>query len=130
VPLIRSGDFALNDGDDFLFLDWLLPDFKYEPFEFTNPAGPGFSTGNPWSSGFSSGFGGGVSASIQVTLYVSEYPNDVPVADGPYTVTRQIKAVNPRSRGRLCSLEITSSDLGSFWRLGNVRYRAAIDGKR
>jgi len=37
--------------------------------------------------------------------------------------------LTPRFRARLMAIKIGSSDIGSFWRLGNIRYRTQIDGK-
>jgi len=37
--------------------------------------------------------------------------------------------LNPRFRGRLASMTISSNDLGSFWRLGGLRIRTAVDGR-
>lgn len=48
---------------------------------------------------------------------------------GPYEVTSNTQWFSPRFRGRLVSVGISSNDLGSFWRIGNIRYRSQPDGK-
>jgi hypothetical protein len=48
---------------------------------------------------------------------------------GPYDVTTATSWFNPRIRARLLSISISSSDLNSFWRIGNIRYRMQQDGK-
>jgi len=56
-------------------------------------------------------------------------PGDTPTIFGPYSVTRATQYFNTRLRGRLVSIRISSSDLGSWWRIGALRYRYASDGK-
>ena len=48
---------------------------------------------------------------------------------GPYSVTTATNWFNPRFRGRLVAINVQSTDVDSFWRLGNIRYRAQPDGK-
>jgi len=103
---ISSGWFPLSDGLDIIFIDWLLPDMKWQ-----NVAG----TSTP--------------ATIQITLYSVYYPGDTPTVYGPYTVTQSTQYINPRLRGRLAMFTVQSSDLGSFWRLGGSRFRFAPDGR-
>lgn len=123
TPQIRTGMVAISEGDDLMFMDWLLPDFKYWPAPRTNG-------GNPFSNGFSNDFGAPAGATLSVKVLVADYPNDVPTEIGPFTVNPSVQFIDPRCRGRLMGLDISSSDLGTWWRLGNTRYRSAIDGKR
>ena len=109
APLTASfttGEFYLAEGEDFAFVDQLLPDFK-------------------WSL-----FAGGASAQIQLTFNVTNYPGDTPVTYGPYTVTQATEYISVRFRGRLMSITVSSADLGSFWRLGSMKYRYAPSGRR
>ena len=105
VAKFRTGYFVIGEGEDKIFLDWILPDFKW-----------GTISGNP-------------NAQIRVTVYVADYPGGPEYAWGPYVVTNTTPAINLRSRGRLVSLEFESDDLGSFWRLGACKYRFAPDGR-
>jgi len=64
-----------------------------------------------------------------LTFYAADYPGDTPQAYGPYTLTQGTEWISPRMRGRLISIQINSSDIGSWWRIGNMRYRFQADGK-
>jgi hypothetical protein len=108
-PLVASfttGYFELADGEDFVFVDQILPDFK-------------------WGT-----YAGAPSAQIQMTFNVVNFPGDTPVSYGPYTVTQATTFISVRFRGRQMSITVQSSDPGSFWRLGRVRYRFAPLGRR
>ena len=100
-----TGFFAISDGLENMFVDWMLPDFKWNLF--------------PSQSG----------ASIQVTLYSQFYPNGTVTTYGPFTVTSSLPYFNPRLRGRLISMKVESSDLDSWWRLGGCRLRLQASGR-
>ena len=74
-------------------------------------------------------FGGSQNATVKLTFYVADYPGQTPSAYGPYSLTQATTYVTPRFRGRLVSVKIESQDIGSFWRIGNMRYRIQQDGK-
>lgn len=101
----QTGYFAMQDGDLKSFVDLVWPDMKW-----------GYYNQTP-------------SANVQITFYVTDYPGNTPTAYGPYTVTQATEYFNARFRGRLISIGIASSDIDSFWRLGNIRYRLQPDGK-
>lgn len=104
----RTGYFAIADGDQIPFVDWWIPDMRWNTF--SNSQTP---------------------AQIQVTFYSIMYPGDTNVRTyGPYTLTNSTKFINPRIRGRFVALEISSNDLGSFWRIGLNRFRVAQDGRQ
>ncbi len=105
-PFLQSGWFKITEGDPLVFVDMLLPDFKWGTY-------PG--TGN---------------ARVLVTVDVVNYPADTPVSYGPFTMTQAVEFINMRARGRMARITIASEDLGSFWRLGDLRYRAAQAGRR
>jgi hypothetical protein len=48
---------------------------------------------------------------------------------GPYPLTAGANFISPRFRARLVSIGVYSMDTGSFWRIGNIRYRLQQDGK-
>lgn len=102
----ETGYFTLMEGQSFAFMDWIWPDMKWGLYN------------------------GAQGASVQVTITALAYPNDVPVVYGPFTMTAATAYINTRLRGRLLKIKISSNDLGSFWRLGNIRYRIAPDGMR
>ncbi len=102
----RTGFYQVADGDELQFIDWVLPDFK-------------------WGK-----VGGSDNAVIQIALYFTDYPNDPVKTAGPFTVSSITEFFNPRLRGRFVAAEISSSDLGSWWRLGATKVRSAPDGSR
>lgn len=109
LPLASSfttGYFYLDESEDFAFVDQVWPDFKW----FT--------------------FLGGSSAQIQITFNVANSPSETPTLYGPYTVTQETDFISVRFRGRLMSITIASTDVGSFWRIGSIKYRFAPSGRR
>jgi hypothetical protein len=101
----QTGYFAMSDADVKTFVDQVWPDMKW---------------------GY---YGGTQDANINLTFYVTDYAGQTPVAFGPYELTQQTTFVSPRFRGRLVSISLGSNDTGSFWRIGNMRYRIQPDGK-
>lgn len=109
-PLVSSfttGWFVISEGQDLAFVDWFFPDMKWSLNGSSNP-----------------------SASIQLTIEVATYPNSTPTTFGPFTMTSAKTFINLRLRGRLIRLTFSSSDIGSFWRVGKPTYRVAMDGRR
>ncbi len=101
----QTGYFVMNEADVKMFVDQIWPDMKW---------------------GYYNGTQG---ANVLMTFYVTDYPGQTPIAYGPFTFTQAVTFVTPRFRGRLVSIKIESNDIGSFWRLGNIRYRYQEDGK-
>lgn len=105
LPVFQTGDYALAEGDFKSFIDWIWPDFKWG--QVNQPQ----------------------NATVQITFLIKDYPGDTPQVFGPYSVTQATEYFYTRFRGRLISIKISSEDLGSFWRIGLVRYRYAQDGQ-
>ncbi|CAB4131262.1 hypothetical protein UFOVP120_73 [uncultured Caudovirales phage] len=101
----ETGYFALTDADVKMFVDQVWPDMKW---------------------GY---FGGTQNATVQLTFYATDYPGQTPLSYGPYSLTQNTTFITPRMRGRLVAVKIESTDIGSFWRIGNMRYRVQVDGK-
>lgn len=101
----QTGYFTLQEGDMQTFVDQLWPDMKWGYYDGTQ------------------------AANVRITFYVTDYPGQTPRIHGPYNVTQATQYITPRLRGRLVSIKIESNDVGSFWRLGNIRYRLQSDGK-
>jgi hypothetical protein len=101
----QTGYFALTEADVKMFIDQVWPDMKW---------------------GY---FGGTQNATVQLTFYAADYPSSTPYVYGPYNLTQGTDFITPRFRGRLVSIKVESQDLGSFWRIGNMRYRIQQDGK-
>lgn len=103
---ITTGWFMISEGDPVTFVDLLLPDFKFGPY-------PAPAT-----------------AQIKLTIFTADWPIGPVHQLGPYTVTAATKWLNVRARGRMMRVMISSNDIGSFWRLGDLRYRGMPDGRR
>jgi len=102
----KTGFFKIAEGEEYAFVDRLMPDFRFG--EFGQPA----------------------SAQVQVTFDVVNFPGDTPVQYGPYTMQQATQFLSTRFRGGLIAMEFGGSDLGSFVRLGYVRYRYSAQGRR
>lgn len=105
APFFQTGYYTLSEGDFKTFIDWVWPDMKWGQVDQAK------------------------SAQIQISFYVADYPGDTPTVYGPYSVTQATQYFNTRLRGRLVAVRIGSTDLGSWWRIGAIRYRYAPDGK-
>jgi hypothetical protein len=119
VPMnssFQTGYFTLNDGDLMTFIDEFWPDAKWGYYDGQVDGGAVYQQ---------------PSSSLLLTFYVTDYPGDTPVSYGPFTLTQATQYVTPRLRGRLVSIKIENppNQLGSFWRIGNMRYRFQPDGR-
>lgn len=103
----QTGWYTIAEGRDLMFLDWFHPDMKWRYFGSSN-----------------------TSASVQVTIETAAYPNSTPTTFGPFTINDAKEFINLRMRGRLIRLTYSSADVGTWWRLGQQRYRANMDGRR
>lgn len=101
----QTGYFVLHEADVKMFVDQIWPDMKWGYYNQTQ------------------------GANVLLTFYVNDYAGQTPTAYGPFTMTQATQFITPRFRGRLVSIKIESTDYGSFWRLGNIRYRVQEDGK-
>jgi len=101
----QTGYFVLTEANVKMFVDQVWPDMKW---------------------GY---YGGTQGANVKITFFVTDFPGQTPIQYGPYTMTQASTFFTPRFRGRLVSIKIESEDIGSFWRLGNIRYRVQQDGR-
>jgi hypothetical protein len=101
----QTGYFVITEADNKMFVDQVWPDMKW---------------------GYYNGTQG---ANVKLTFYVTDYAGQTPTTYGPYNMTQATTYITPRFRGRLVSIKMESDDIGSFWRLGNTRYRFQPDGK-
>jgi len=101
----QTGYFVITEADNKMFVDQVWPDMKW-------------------------GYYGGVqNANLKLSFYVTDFAGQTPITYGPYNLTQNTTYITPRFRGRLVSIKMESEDIGSFWRLGNTRYRFQPDGK-
>lgn len=101
----QTGYFVLTEANVKMFIDQIWPDMKW---------------------GY---YGGSQNAQVQLTFFVADYAGQTPLQYGPYTMTQATTYITPRFRGRLVSIKMESNDIGSFWRIGNMRYRYQEDGR-
>jgi len=97
---LESAEFDIEDGDQIMFMDKVIPDFSLEH------------------------------GSLQFTINTQEYPNSLPVTKGPYTIGSGTTKINFRSRGRQASIKVSSADSGISWRWGSMRLAVQPDGGR
>jgi hypothetical protein len=100
AAFIESGDGDIADGEDFSFINKVIPDFQDQ-------------TGN-----------------TIITLSVRDYPNSTQVVGEAITVSNTTPFYNSRIRGRQTSIKIENTELGSNWRFGTLRINVRPDGKR
>jgi hypothetical protein len=102
---IGTGAIMISQGDQMMFSDWVLPEFYWG---LANAP----STDKP----------------VTVTMNGYRFANDVtPVTQSQMTFTQSGNGFgNPRIRGRHLTFEFTGP---GFARIGDVRYRAAPDGR-
>jgi hypothetical protein len=101
-----TGYFYLQEGEDFCFVDQVIPDFKWGTFT------------------------GAQTAQLQITFFVVNYPGETPTQYGPFLMTKETPYVMPRFRARQMSMLVQGSDSGSFARLGKIRFRYSASGRR
>lgn len=105
LPSFRTGWWAITEGNDLSFVDFVMPDFQWG-----TRSGPS-------------------DAQVAVTFFSLDYPGDTPNIYGPFIVTQQTEYINPRLRGRLMSMQFSCVN-SEFVRLGRVRYRYTPAGRR
>ena len=106
TPSFTTGYWALNDGEDYSFCDLVMPDMRFG------------QQGSPQT------------AIVNISFTYAAYAQSVTYSTPTFTMQAgNPPFLNPRFRGRLASMTISSNDLGSFWRLGGLRIRTAVDGR-
>jgi hypothetical protein len=101
---IETGDIELDDGDQFWFLNRIIPDIQFRDADSDN----------------------GVTISLNGHNYPGESQSEIASA----TVTSSTDQSFIRGRARQVSMKVQSNGLGYGWRIGNVRVDGRTDGKR
>jgi hypothetical protein len=110
---IQSSDFDLDDGDNFSFVNRIIPDLT---------------------------FSGSTSASPSVTFvlkprsesgvdYTAETPQSIQ-RSASYPVEQYTKMLYVRARGRQMAFRVESTTVGTAWQLGAPRIDIRPDGKK
>jgi hypothetical protein len=97
---IQSGDGDIADGEEFSFINKVVPDFQ------------------------------NMEGNAVITLKTRDYPNDTRTTGEAVTVNNTTRFYNTRIRGRQSSLRIENQNLGDNWRFGTIRINIRPDGKR
>ena len=100
VASIESGDIDIGEGDNFMSIRRILPDFKNQ-------------VGN-----------------VDVTMQTRPYPSATQTTHGPFEITTSTTKKDTRIRGRQLSLKLESNATGENWRYGTLRVDMQPDGKR
>ena len=97
----QTGYFYLQEGEDFVFADMLIPDFVTQN-----------------------------SPSFSMTLLVTDYPEGTVTQVPLITIsTGQTNVAYFNARGRQMALLVSGGDLSTFYRIGAIRIRYAPDGR-
>jgi hypothetical protein len=97
---LESADFDIEDGDQLMFIDRIIPDYT-------------INSGN-----------------ITFTIDTKQYPNGPTTTRGPFTINAGTQKVDMRARGRQASVRVSSTESGTSWRWGSVRMGIQPDGGR
>jgi hypothetical protein len=100
VSYIESGDGDIADGEEFSFIDKIIPDFKNQ-------------VGN-----------------ATITLRTRDYPNDTKYESTNVVANSTTRYSSVRARGRQVAIRVQTNDLGDYWRFGTLRVNVNADGKR
>ena len=101
---IESGDVEMGDGERYMLLSKLIPDFTFRG-----------NTGD---------------ASMDVIIKGKDFPLEDTTTLSTSTVTSTTKQAFLRARARSSAFRIESSESGYGWRLGDLRFDMRPDGRR
>ena len=101
---IESGDVEMGDGERYMLLSKLIPDFTFK--------------------------GNTDDASMSVIVKGKDFPLEDTTTLSTSTVTATTKQAFLRARARSSAFRIESSESGYGWRLGDLRFDMRPDGRR
>lgn len=123
TPMLSSfqtGYFQLTEGENIVFVDQIWPDMK-------------------WGT-----YSGNQNATVYVTIYYTNYATDTAtspstsyysgspsgqVSSITFPMTQSTEYISCRIRARYMAFSLSSQDVGTFWRLGGIKFRYQLDGK-
>jgi hypothetical protein len=98
---VESADFDIEDGNELMFMDKLIPDFD-------------INTGN-----------------IKFSITTKQYPESTnSTTKGPFTISNTTDKINMRARGRQGRIKVSCNSTGTKWRWGSLRLAVQPDGGR
>ncbi len=119
---IQSSDIDLDDGDHYMFVWQMVPDFSFDGSTTADPNKPEVLLQLRPRQNPGSPYGYGPAPTVASTQSYNNTPT--------YTVQEFTELVNTRVRGRQMALRITSDTLGTKWQLGAIRVNMRPDGRR
>lgn len=102
---VQSSPLDLGDGEQFMFINRVLPDLQFRNTTSTNPE-------------------------VDLKLSVRNYPGGSYLSTQTQTITDTSEILYYRLRGRQMSMYFESTSLGTTWRLGSTRVDMKPDGRR
>lgn len=121
---IQSSDIDLDDGDRYMFVWQMVPDFSFDGSTTANPNRPEVLVQLRPRQNPGSAYGYGNSPDVKADASQSYDTRHT------YAVQEFTDIVNTRIRGRQVALRITSDTLGTKWQLGALRINMRPDGRR
>lgn len=103
---LETGYFAVGDGENFAIIDHMEPDMKWQTASSTSPT------------------------NVNMTVSTVDYPSGGFEMTNALTMSSTTQYISPRVRGRQAKFRIGSDAADGWWRLGNIRYRYGISGRR
>lgn len=100
TSFIESADMDIEDGDDLMFINKLIPDITI-------------------NTGY-----------LKFTITTRQYPTSSEVVKGPYPIDSGTDKIDLRVRGRQAKVRVSTAALGASWQWGSVRLAMQRDGKR
>ena len=101
TSFIKSSNFDVGDGDDIMYINRIIPDYKLDDGQ-----------------------------NINIFVNVKEFPNSSEeTVKGPFVINSAVTKIDMRARGRQASIKVSATNDGS-WRWGTVRMALQNDGKR
>jgi len=100
TSFVESADFDVDDGNEILFMNKLIPDFD-------------LNTGK-----------------LRVKIITKKYPESSEEITKEFDVTQLTDKINFRARGRQAKIRVSCSSQGSSWQWGSVRLGFQGDGQR
>ena len=100
TSFVESADFDIDDGNQILFMNRLIPDFD-------------LNTGK-----------------LRVKIITKKYPESGEEITKEFDVTQETDKINFRARGRQAKIRVSCSSQGASWQWGSVRLGFQGDGQR
>ena len=100
TSFIESADMDIEDGDDLMFINKIIPDITI-------------------NTGY-----------LKFTITTRQYPTSSEVVKGPYPIDSGTDKIDLRVRGRQAKVRVSTAALGASWQWGSVRLAMQRDGKR